>query len=118
MSIREDIVCAKVWLKAGSEARVREWANYINEHRNDALRTLHEEGVTIESVFFDPNENTPYLIYYMRSASEIKALAAVEKSIHAIDEYHKNFKRDTWIKVDRMELLVDLCQAYKKSYSE
>lgn len=110
MSKSEDVVCAKVWLKPGSEERVREWARYIAQHRDEALRTLHEEGVTIESIFFDPSPTGSCLIYYMRSASEAKAIAVAAKSAHAIDEYHKQFKRDTWVKVDRLELLLDLCQ--------
>jgi hypothetical protein len=110
MSKKEDVVCAKVWLKPGSEARVREWAAYISSHRSEALQTLQEEGVTIESVFLDATPEGPCLIYYMRSASEAQAAAVAEKSVHAIDAYHKAFKRDTWTKVERVELLLDLCQ--------
>lgn len=47
---KEDVICAKVWLQPGSEARVREWASHINTHRTEALQTLQEEGVSIESV--------------------------------------------------------------------
>ena len=92
----------------GSEARVREWAKHIQAHRGEALRTLEDEGVTIESVFFDENAGSPCLIYYMRSASEALAVAVARKSVHAIDQYHDTFKRDAWVKVDRLELLVDL----------
>ncbi|MFT3757974.1 DUF6176 family protein [Thauera sp.] len=111
MSGKEDVVCAKVWLKPGSEARVREWTSYINAHRNEALQTLQEEGVSIESVFFDATSDGPCLIYYMRSASEEQAIAIARKSTHAIDAYHKAFKSETWLKVERMELLVDLCRS-------
>lgn len=108
MSKNEEVVCARVWLKPGSEARVRQWANYISDHRSEALQTLQEEGVTIESVFLDETLDKPCLIYYMRSASQAQAIAVAEKSAHAIDEYHKNFQRETWLKVDRLELLLDL----------
>lgn len=108
MNQPEDVVCAKVWLKAGSEERVREWARYINEHRAAALLTLQDEGVTIESVFFDTTSVEPCLIYYMRSASQEQAIAAVKRSVHAIDAYHQAFKREAWVKVDRLELLLDL----------
>ena len=105
----EDVVCAKVWLKPGSEARVREWAQYITAHRDEALQTLQAEGVTIESVFLDATPDGPCLIYYMRSASQAQAIAVAERSAHAIDAYHKAFQRETWTKVDRLELLLDLC---------
>lgn len=30
MNPNEEVVCAKVWLKPASEARVREWAKYTH----------------------------------------------------------------------------------------
>lgn len=44
MSGKEDVVCAKVRLKPGSEGRVRERASHINEHRTEALFTLQQKG--------------------------------------------------------------------------
>jgi hypothetical protein len=111
LSRGKDVVCAKVWLKPGSDERVREWAKYISNHRMEALQTLQEEGVTIESVFFDTTGDNPCLIYYMRSASQAEALAVAERAVNAIDDYHKAFQREAWVKVERMELLLDLCQA-------
>ena len=108
MSGKEDVVCAKVWLESGSEARVREWASYVNAHRDEALLSLQEEGVSIESVFLDATPDGLCLIYYMRSASAEQAVAVARKSAHAIDEYHEAFKSAAWVKVERMELLVDL----------
>lgn len=107
---KEDVICAKVWLQPGSEARVREWARHINAHRTEALQTLQEEGVSIESVFYDPTPEGPCLIYYMRSASQEHAMAVAARSAHAIDAYHQAFKRETWVKVERLELLLDLVQ--------
>ena len=34
--------------------------------------------------------------------------AAVEASLHDVDAYHRQFKRDTWESGRRLELLVDL----------
>lgn len=101
-------VCVKVWLRAASEARVQEWAEHINAHRAEAMKTLRDEGVTVESVFLDRTPDAPCLIYYMRLESEARAKAAGDASAHAIDLYHRAFKRDTWVKVERLELLVDL----------
>lgn len=108
MSSIADVVCAKVWLKPGCEARVREWAQHVAEHRDEALQTLADEGVSIESVFFDAAPGAPCLIYYMRSTSIERAEAVAAKSVHAIDAYHQAFKQETWLKVERMELLLDL----------
>jgi hypothetical protein len=35
-------------------------------------------------------------------------MVAVEQSLHAIDAYHQQFKKDTWESGRRLELLVDL----------
>lgn len=104
----EEVVCVKVWLEPGSENLVREWARYIVEHRAEALQTLQEEGVSIESVFFDASSDTPCLVYYMRSVSQQRAQAVANRSAHAIDAYHRAFKKATWSRVERLELLVDL----------
>lgn len=106
----EDVVCAKVWLQPGSEERVRAWASHVQAHRLEALRSLEDEGVTIESVFLDSSTEQPCLIYYMRSPSDAQAIAAAKRSALAIDAYHKSFKRDTWTRVERLELLFDLCR--------
>lgn len=106
----EDVVCAKVWLQPGSEERVRAWASHVQTHRAQALRSLENEGVTVESVFYDSSTDQPCLIYYMRSSSEAQAIAVAKRSALAIDAYHQSFKRDTWTRVERLELLVDLCR--------
>jgi hypothetical protein len=107
----EDVVCAKVWLKPGSEERVRAWARHVQANRGAAMRSLEDEGVTIESVFFDVGDGQPCLIYYMRSACAARAAAVARRSTHAIDAYHQAFKYDTWVRVEQLELLVDLGQA-------
>ena len=67
MEHQEDVICAKVWLKPGSEAR-----------------------------------------HALRLAAHAMAVAA--KSAHAIDAYHQAFKRETWVKVERLEIVLDLVQ--------
>ncbi len=105
----EKIICGRIRLKPGSLPRVREWAAHIAANKDAALRTLNNEGVAIESVFLDSNdEDTDYLIYYMRAASLEKAAEVVSKSIDDIDLYHAQFKQDTWEQVVSLEMLVDL----------
>jgi hypothetical protein len=108
MNQPQQSVCARVRLKPDSIQRVREWAQHIASHREDAIRTLIAEGVTIESVFLESNEEGDFLIYYMRSNSLEKAQAVAASSLAAIDEYHRQFKKDTWESVTRLELLIDL----------
>ncbi len=100
--------CWKIKIKSGSIDRVREWAQTINERRNEALATLRDETVIIESIFLDRTENADYLIAVMRAESFEKSGEAVRTSAHEIDEYHRQFKRDTWEERTELELLVDL----------
>ena len=100
--------CVRIQLKPGSLARVREWAAYIAAHREDALRTLQAEGVSVESVFLESSEDGDFLVYYMRTASLEKARAVAVQSTSAIDQYHQRFKRECWAEVRRLELLVDI----------
>ena len=100
--------CVKIKLKSGSIKRVREWAAEINRRRDEALATLRDEGVLVESVFLDSGEEGDFLIYYMKAESLQKAREAGRNSTHEIDAYHHQFQRDTFESGKKLELLVDL----------
>jgi hypothetical protein len=100
--------CARIRLQPGSLPQARRWAQYISEHRSEALQTLRAEGVTIESVFLESSEAGDFLVYYMRSESQKKADAVAARSVADIDRYHQQFKRETWVSATRLELLLDL----------
>ena len=101
-----EVVCHRIKLRQGSLPRVREWARTIRERRAEALATLRDEGVTLESAFLEQTTDGDYLIYYMRAPK--LALGAAATSSHPIDEYHQRFKRETWEEGSELELLVDL----------
>jgi len=102
-----ETTCSRIKLKPNSLGKVNEWAKELNSRKNEALKTLRDEGVIIESVFLEKTNEGDYLIYYMKLESQEKAKEVVSKSKHSIDEYHKNFKIATWEKGERLELLVD-----------
>ena len=102
------VKCHLIKLKPGSLDRVREWASEINARREEALQTLSDEGVTIESVFFMQNSDGDFLVYYMRAKDFEHAKQVVEKSVHSIDAYHQKFKKDTWESGKPLETLIDL----------
>ena len=85
--------CVKIKLKPNSIEKARIWAQTINERKDEALATLRGESVILESVFLDQNSEGDFLIYVMKAESFDKAKKSVENSVHAIDEYHQNFKR-------------------------
>ena len=100
--------CGKIELKPGSLERVREWALEINNRSDEALATLVDEGVVIESVFLDETEHGDFLIYYMRAIDFEQSSAVVRKSTHSIDAFHRQFQKDCWAGRKPLEKLVDL----------
>jgi hypothetical protein len=99
--------CMKIKLKENSLDRVREWAETLNRRKDEVIETLRDESVIIESVFLERTPQGDFLIYYMKAESLEQARAAVTKTTHAIDEYHRQFKRETWDGGSPLELLVD-----------
>ncbi len=100
--------CVKIKLKPNSIEKVRTWARTINECKDEALATLCDEGVILETVFLDQNSEGDFLIYIVKAESFEKAKKAFEKSVHAIDECHQNFKKDCWLDGKKLEMLIDL----------
>jgi len=105
-----DVVCVRVRLKEGSLPRAREWAREIAGRESEALDTLASEGVSIESVFLDSSTEGDFLIYYMRARSIGQASKVAATSVAAIDQFHQTFKREVWVDVRKLELLLDLQQ--------
>lgn len=101
--------CAKIKLKPNSLERVREWAKTLTETRRDeAIATLRDETVIIESYFLENTPEGDFLVAFMMAESFEKSRKAVETSTHDIDRYHQQFKADTWDSLQPLELLVDL----------
>jgi Family of unknown function (DUF6176) len=103
-----DVVASIIELKPNSLDRVEEWAITLNERADEAIATLQDEGVRIESWFHLSLDGKDYLLCYMRTESIEKAHEVVRSSPHAIDAYHQQFKRDTWVVGKSARLLVDL----------
>ena len=100
--------CFKIKLKPNSLEKVREWAKTINEREREALATLRDESVILETVFLEQTSEGDFLIYLMKAENFEQAREAVQKSVHAIDEYHQNFKKETWETGEKLEMLIDL----------
>ena len=105
--------CVKIRLKPNSIEKAREWARVLNERKTEAIETLRDESVILESVFLDQTNEGDFLIYLMKAESFEKAKTAVTHSVHAIDEYHQNFKRECWMDGKRLEMLVDLDRTHQ-----
>lgn len=97
----------KVRLKPDSVGRVREWADELRNRTDETLATLRDEGVVVESAFLDRTDEGDFLIYYLKAKSLDAATQAVSQSLHPIDAFHQQFKRETWDTRKQLELLID-----------
>ena len=100
--------CVKIQLKPDCLERARAWAAEVNGRSDEALATLRDEDVFIESAFLDSTSDGDFLIYYMRAKSFDRAHEVSSQSAHPIDTYHNQFKQDCWAERRHLELLVDL----------
>lgn len=100
--------CVKIRLKPGCLNRAREWAAEINRRSDEALATLRDEEVIIESAFLDSTSEGDFLIYYMRAADFDRSKEVMSRSTHPIDAFHRKFKDDCWDERKPLELLIDL----------
>ncbi len=100
--------CIKIKLKPNSLEKVREWARTINKRKDEALATLLDENVILETVFLDETSEGDFLIYFMKAENFEKVKEVFERSVHEIDEYHRNFMSETYEKREDLEMLIDL----------
>lgn len=88
--------CTVIELLPDTTEKVREWAEFLRTNREEALQSLENEGVTIESAFVVNIEGKDYLVGYMRAVSMDKAREAVKNSTLNVDAYHQAFKKTCW----------------------
>jgi hypothetical protein len=100
--------CIRIKLKPGCADRAGAWAAEINRRSDEALATLRDEGVSVESAFLDQTSEGDFLIYYMRALDFDHATEVTSRSKHPIDAFHKQFKDECWAERTRLELLIDL----------
>lgn len=100
--------CVKIKLKPDSIEKVREWAKVIIQRKDEALATMRDESVVLETVFLDQTSEGDFLIYLMKAESFDKSKEAARNFVHEIDKFHRQFKSETWDDGKKLELLIDL----------
>ena len=85
-----EVAAGLIKVKPGVEGSVQNWTETMRERVDEALITLREEGVEIESWFELEIEEDKYLLWYMRAESIEKIWSAFEQSEHEIDHFHLN----------------------------
>jgi hypothetical protein len=105
-----DVSARLIELKPGSDERVRDWAEFLRKHHDEATATLINEGVSVESWFDVTLDGKRYLLCYIRAASVSAAGAVAAQADNPVDDYHRQFKAETWVRGGGADarLLVDL----------
>jgi hypothetical protein len=88
--------CVVIELLPNSIEEVKAWADFLCTNRDEALQSLKNEGVTVETAFVVNIEGKDFLIGYMRAANMSKAHDVVGDSTLNIDAYHQAFKKACW----------------------
>lgn len=75
-------------LRPGSDTDLEEWRETLLARRDEALQTLRDEGVALESWFQIEIGGEPYLLWFMHAKSIGKAFETFMNSKHEIDAFH------------------------------
>ena len=95
-------------LKTGSNRDVQEWKETLERRREEAVQTLIDEGVEIESWFQVGIDGDQYLLWYMRSEAIERAHDAFAESTHDIDAFHAQIMKKITDKMISTLPLIDL----------
>jgi hypothetical protein len=88
---------------------LREWLATVNGPRRDeALRTLEDEGCTHEQAFLLDGREGPLLVYVVEVEDAERSRAAAASSPHAIDADHRSVMSTAVGESVPAEMLLDL----------
>lgn len=83
-----EIASGLIRLKPGADEKIEVWRNTISSRIKEAVDTLKDEGVEIESWFKVEIEGKHYLLWYMRAESVARAFEVSQQLKHPIDQFH------------------------------
>ena len=75
-------------LKLDHAEDLKEWGKTLVSRRDEALQSLRDEGVALESWFQIEIGGEHYLLWFMHAESIAKAREVFMNSKHEIDAYH------------------------------
>jgi L-rhamnose mutarotase len=98
----------KFKIKSDNDKAIRDWQKYAQEHRDEILQTLKNEGIQIEDVFLDKHDDDLFLYYYMRVKDLEHAQKVFKSSKLKVDIYQKEFLSLHLVATDCLEKLISL----------
>lgn len=103
-----EIAAGLIKLKPNTTDRVTTWRRTIESRRAEALATLEDEGVAIESWFQIDIDGEPHLLWYMRAESLERVWQVAQKSTHDIDAFHFQTMSEITAKQIQADAVLDL----------
>ncbi|MDD0843974.1 DUF6176 family protein [Pseudomonas sp. Gutcm_11s] len=105
-----DAKAVLIRLKPDTATLVADWREQILRLKEQAIESIRNEGIAVESWFQVQLAGEHYLLAYIRSGDIARAEAIGAQSTLEVDAVHRQFKRDTWDHNSMIpcELLVDL----------
>lgn len=105
-----DVKAVLIRLKPDTSTQVTEWQERILQLKAQAIDSVRNEGIEVESWFQVQIAGEHYLLAYIRSDDIARAEAVGAQSTLEVDAVHRQFKLDAWDRSGMIEceLLVDL----------
>lgn len=105
-----DVKAVLIKLKPDTDQSVKHWQAQIERLKEEAIESIRNEGITIESWFQAEISGDKYLLAYLRSENLEQAYRITAASKLEVDKVHQQFKRSTWDRhgIVDCELLIDL----------
>lgn len=105
-----DVKAVLIKLKPDSQAHLANWLSEITRLKDEAITSIRNEGIRVESWFEVQIAGEQYLLAYIRAGDAVRAAEVAANSTLEVDRIHQQFKRDTWERDGMIEctLLVDL----------
>lgn len=89
-----------------SENTVREWAAFMNRHKNEVAQSLLQEGVRHEMWLMGRNQNQLYIIGVMDVDDRTASSKIAKQSMLSVDKVHREFKTH-WDRSKMEDLKID-----------
>ncbi len=98
---------AKYKIKDNSRDSIREWADFLNKHKEQALESLCNERVAFELAALDEQSDGLYLVYAIKAEDINDAFEILRDSKREIDVFHKKILSEILEKPQKLQILID-----------
>jgi hypothetical protein len=102
-----EVQCIKVRIHPERIAEARQWLEMMNERGDETLELIQEEGIAIESVFVEENDDGMFLYQYVRAPSLQAAHEAFQSSENPMAAETQRFVERTWVEASPLTLVAD-----------